>query len=120
MVAGIEVHGERLRSAAESGHLTATDLADYLVRRGIPFRDAHEIVGRTVRRALESKRHLSDLALAELQGLCPAIGEDVYECLTLDGSVASRNHLGGTAPTRVRAAVEQARQQLAASESPDS
>jgi argininosuccinate lyase len=118
MMAGIEVSRERLRRAAESGHLTATDLADYLVRRGIAFRDAHEIVGRTVRRALDSHRRLGDFSLAELQSLCPAIGEDVYELLTVEGSVASRSHLGGTAPTQVRAAIGRARQLLAASELP--
>ena len=98
----------RMRAAALEGYATATDLADYLVRKGVPFRDAHEAVARAVRHAETTGRDLADLGLAELQGFAPAITADVYAVLTLDGSVASRDHEGGTAPSRVRAAAAEA------------
>ncbi|BCX88475.1 argininosuccinate lyase [Methylomarinovum tepidoasis] len=104
---------ERMKAAARQGFATATDLADYLVRKGVPFRDAHEIVGKAVRQAMEAGCDLAELPLAALQALCPAIGEDVYEVLTLEGSVAARRHYGGTAPEQVRQAVEEARARLA-------
>jgi argininosuccinate lyase len=102
-----------MRAAAAQGFSTATDLADYLVRKGIPFRDAHEIVGKAVALGVREGRDLSDLTPEELQGFSERIGPDVYEVLTLDGSVAARDHLGGTAPAQVRAAVARGRERLA-------
>ena len=102
---GIAANVERMRAAAREGFATATDLADYLVRKGLPFRDAHEAVARTVRHAEDCGCDLADLPLADLQRFAPLIAGDVYGVLTLDGSVASRNHPGGTAPAQVRAAI---------------
>ena len=101
-----------MREAALQGFATATDLADYLVRKGVPFRDAHEAVARAVREAEASGRDLSALSLTALQRYSRNIGRDVYRFLTPEGSVASRNHIGGTAPSRVRAAVRRARARL--------
>ncbi len=111
---GIAVSAPRMREAAAEGHATATDLADYLVRKGLPFRDAHEAVARAVRHAEESGRQLADVPLAELQSFAQEIDADVYAVLTLEGSVASRDHPGGTAPVRVRAAAAAARSALLA------
>ncbi len=91
---------------------TATDLADYLVRKGIAFRDAHEIVGRAVRFGIENHKDLAEMTLAELQGFSGNITADVFAVLTLQGSVAARNHTGGTAPEQVRAAVAAVKQRL--------
>jgi argininosuccinate lyase len=102
----------RMRAAAARGFATATDFADYLVRKGAPFRDAHEAVARAVREAEASGCDLSALALDVLRGFSPLIAEDVYAALTLEGSVASRDHPGGTAPNRVRAAAAAARAAL--------
>ena len=110
---GIRVDAERMRAAAREGFATATDLADYLVRRGLPFRDAHEAVARAVRHAERTGCDLADLALADLRSFSPLVNDDVYAVLTLDGSVGSRNHPGGTAPAQVRAAIALARQTLA-------
>jgi argininosuccinate lyase len=109
---GLTPNPERMRAAAREGFATATDLADYLVRKGVPFRDAHEAVARAVRHAEGAGRDLSDLSLETLRGFDARIGEDVYGVLTLDGSVASRDHPGGTAPARVRAAIAAARASL--------
>ncbi|MBS1212827.1 MAG: argininosuccinate lyase [Proteobacteria bacterium] len=98
--------------AAKQGFATATDLADYLVRKGVPFRDAHEIVGKAVRVGVETRRDLSELGLEELQRLSANIESDVFAVLTLEGSVAARDILGGTAPARVREAAARARQAL--------
>jgi argininosuccinate lyase len=114
MVAGIRVKPDAMRAAAAQGFATATDLADYLVRKGLPFRDAHEVVARAVRHAEGRGCDLSDLALAELQQFSAAIGGDVFDVLRLDGSVASRNHIGGTAPGQVLQAVGAARSLIAA------
>jgi argininosuccinate lyase len=114
MIGGIEVDAERMRSAASEGFATATDLADYLVKKGAPFRDAHETVARAVRHAESRACDLAALPLAELQSFSPAIADDVYGVLALEGSVASRNHLGGTAPEQVRSAVHVARALIAA------
>jgi argininosuccinate lyase len=111
---GIVVDAKRMRAAAAEGHATATDLADYLVKKGVPFRDAHEAVARAVRAADDQGRELASLSLAELQAFAREIGADVYSVLTLEGSVQSRNHLGGTAPQAVRAAIIAARSALAA------
>jgi argininosuccinate lyase len=113
MVPAIEVKADNMRQAAASGYSTATDLADYLVRKGLAFRDAHEIVGNAVRLGIESKRDLSEMSLSELQSLSALIESDVFEVLTLEGSVSARNHYGGTAPDQVRAAITRARQRLA-------
>ncbi len=112
LVRGIEVDKARMRSAAAEGYATATDLADYLVQRGVPFRDAHELVARVVRHAETAGVELADLPLATLRSFSPAIDADVFDRLTLDGSVASRKHPGGTAPEAVRAAIRAAREVL--------
>jgi len=104
---------ERMRAAASEGFATATDLADYLVRKGMPFRDAHDAVAGAVRHAEKAGCDLAALPLADLQRFAPLVGEDVYRALTLEGSVASRDHPGGTAPQRVRAAARAAREALA-------
>jgi len=102
-----------MRAAAISGFSTATDLADYLVRAGVPFRDAHEVVGKAVRLGIDSGRDLADISLAELQQFSTQIAADVFTVLTLEGSVSARNHLGGTAPKQVLAAVKRARLRMA-------
>jgi argininosuccinate lyase len=116
MVAGISVKPQAMRDAALQGFSTATDLADYLVKRGLPFRDAHEAVALAVRICADRGCDLADLSLeemrAELPNVAHLIGEDVFSYLTLEGSVASRNHPGGTAPEQVLAAVKAARQAL--------
>jgi argininosuccinate lyase len=109
---GIAVDAPRMRAAAREGFATATDLADYLVKRGVPFRDAHEAVARAVRRAESAGVDLADLPLDVLREFSPLIGDDVFAVLTLDGSVASRDHPGGTAPARVRSAIIAARAAL--------
>jgi argininosuccinate lyase len=108
LVAGLVPVPEAMRAAAEEGFSTATDLADYLVRKGVAFRDAHEIVARAVREAEATGRDLASLPLDALRRFSGAIGEDVYRWLTPEGSVASRDHFGGTAPARVRAAAREA------------
>jgi argininosuccinate lyase len=113
MIPGIQVNAGAMRQAALQGHATATDLADYLVRRGLAFRDAHEIVARVVRRATDLGCNLPDLTLAQLRELAPQVGDDVHHVLTVEGSVAARDHLGGTAPAQVRAQVARWRAQLA-------
>jgi argininosuccinate lyase len=112
MVPAISCRRDNMRAATLKGFATATDLADYLVRKGVPFRDSHEIVGRAVARGVEKGCDLSELPLAELQTFSDRIGEEVYEVLTLEGSVAARNHIGGTAPEQVRQAVARARKRL--------
>ena len=102
MVGGIKVKPENMRAAALQGFSTATDLADYLVKKGLPFRDAHETVALAVRKCEESNCDLADLTLEQLQEFNASIQEDVFEVLTLEGSVSSRNHIGGTAPARVK------------------
>ncbi|MEG3115750.1 argininosuccinate lyase [Salinicola sp. 4072] len=103
---------ENMLEAARRGFSTATDLADYLVRAGVAFRDAHEIVGKAVAYGIEQRKDLSEMSLAELKRFSDVIGEDVFEVLTLEGSVAARNHIGGTAPDQVRAAAQRARDAL--------
>ncbi len=112
MLPNIVVNAEAMRSAALEGFATATDLADYLVRRGVAFRDAHEAVGKAVAFAIANELSLDQLALAQLQQFNPLIEADVFTVLELDGSVAARDHLGGTAPDQVRAAVQRARGNL--------
>jgi len=103
---------ERMRAAASEGFATATDLADYLVRKGMPFRDAHEVVARAVRHAEQKGCDLAGLPLSDLQRFAPLVDEGVFRVLTLEGSVASRDHPGGTAPAQVRAAAKAARAAL--------
>ncbi len=114
MMPALRVKPAAMLAAARSGFSTATDLADYLVRKGLPFRDAHEVVGRAVRHGVEQGRDLADMSLEELRGFSDRIGEDVFTVLTLEGSVAARNHIGGTAPEQVRAAIVRARTRLKA------
>ncbi len=114
MLRGIKVDKETMRVAATEGFATATDLADYLVKKGMPFRDAHEVVARAVRQAALQGCDLAELRLEELQEFSPHISEDVYSVLTLEGSLASRNHIGGTAPAQVKAAIQRARQRIEA------
>ena len=113
MLAEATFDRERMRAAANAGYATATDLADYLVRKGIAFRDAHEIVGKTVSFAIASNKMLEDLSLDELRGFEPSIDQDVFDVLTLEGSVSSRSHIGGTAPTQVQRAILAARNAFA-------
>jgi argininosuccinate lyase len=114
MVPAIEVRAESMREAAKRGFSTATDLADYLVRQGIPFRDAHEIVGKSVAYGLATNKDLADMSLAELQQFSTSITADVFDVLTLEGSVAARDHIGGTAPKQVQSAAERAARRLLA------
>lgn len=114
MVPGIEVQKDSMRAAATEGFATATDFADYLVRKGLPFRDAHEAVGCAVRLASEKNCELHELSLDELRQFNSLIGEDVYESLTVEGSVAARNHIGGTAPAQVSKQVVEWKERLAA------
>jgi argininosuccinate lyase len=106
MVPAIEVKASNMRDAALKGFSTATDLADYLVVKGVAFRDAHEIVGKAVGYGLKEGKDLSEMSLQELQQFSSVISEDVFEVLTLEGSVNARDHLGGTAPAQVRAAAQ--------------
>ncbi|MET0027218.1 MAG: argininosuccinate lyase [Candidatus Thiodiazotropha sp.] len=112
MIPAISCRKEAMRQAAMKGFATATDLADYLVRKGIPFRDAHEIVGKAVAFGVAENRDLSEMTLTELRNFSDQIDEDVFGVLTLEGSVAARNHIGGTAPEQVRAAIGRARERL--------
>jgi len=112
MVPAIVPNKVAMYEAAKSGFSTATDLADYLVRKGVAFRDAHEIVGSAVAFGVEHKKDLSEMSLAELQQFGEMISEDVFEVLTLEGSVAARNHVGGTAPEQVKAAAQRAREAI--------
>jgi len=109
MIPGISANTENMRSALRQGFATATDLADYLTRKGLPFRDAHEAVGLAVRRAEELGTDLAQMSLAELRQFSPLIDEDVFAVLTVEGSLAARNHHGATAPRQVRAAIARAR-----------
>jgi argininosuccinate lyase len=111
---GITANAARMREAAREGYATATDLADYLVRKGLPFRDAHEAVARAVRHAEAEGVDLADIPLDRLRQFSPLIGDDVRDALTLEGSVASRDHAGGTAPAQVRKAIARARESLRA------
>ena len=112
MMAQITLKKDNMREAALRGFSTATDLADYVVRNGVPFRDAHEIVGKAVAYGVKHHKDLSEMSLEELQQFSTAIKEDVFEYLTLEGSVAARSHIGGTAPERVREAAIRAKELL--------
>ena len=112
LAAAIEVKPERMAAAVKRGFATATDLADYLTRKGLAFRDAHEAVARAVRDAEKLGKDLAELPIEVLRGYSGLIAEDVYAVLSPEGSVASRNHIGGTAPEQVRLAVERAKHRL--------
>ncbi|WP_150276236.1 argininosuccinate lyase [Halopseudomonas salina] len=113
MIPAIQPNVEAMREAALRGFSTATDLADYLVRRGLPFRDCHEIVGHAVKFGVESGKDLAEMSLEELRQFSDQIEKDVFDVLTLEGSVNARDHIGGTAPAQVRAAVVRGRDLLA-------
>ena len=112
MLKGITVNKQNMRQAAFEGYATATDLADYLVKKGMPFRDAHEVVALAVKHGVAKKCDLSELSLAELQTFSDKIAHDIYAVLTLEGSVNSRNHVGGTAPEQVKIRIECAKKAL--------
>ena len=114
MMNGISARPENMRDALRQGFATATDLADYLTRKGLPFRDAHEAVGLAVRRAETLGVDLPQLPLAELQTFSPLVADDIFSVLTVEGSLAARNHIGGTAPEQVRAAIGRARGRIQA------
>jgi argininosuccinate lyase len=114
MAAGITVKPEAMERAAKKGYATATDLADYLVKKGLPFRDAHEVVAHAVKDAIAAGVDLSELSLDQLKAYNPAIEQDVFEVLSLRGSLNARNLLGGTAPAQVRAQVTRHRARLGA------
>lgn len=113
MMPAVTCKADNMRAATLKGYATATDLADYLVNKGLPFRDAHEVVGKAVAHALGKGVDLSELSLADLQSFSDHIEQGVFDVLTLEGSLHARDHFGGTAPAQVRAAVERARKRLA-------
>ena len=112
MLKGVHVDVNAMRSAAMRGYSTATDLADYLTKKGVPFRDSHETVAKAVRAAEKKGCDLSEFTLSELQKFSQLIEKDIFSILTLDGSMKSRNHTGGTAPSQVRKAIKSARKDL--------
>jgi argininosuccinate lyase len=112
MMPAIQVKRDKMLAAATRGFATATDLADYLVRKGVPFRDAHEIVGQAVKLALDTEKELVDLELSTFRALSPLIDNDVFDIMTLEGSVAARNLIGGTAPEQVKAQIAAARARM--------
>jgi len=112
LLGGIKVNAEAMRRAALEGYATATDLADYLVKKGAPFREAHEAVAQAVRFAEGRGCDLAELKLPDLQQFSPLIGDDVFAALTLEGALKARSHIGGTAPARVKAAIAKARKAL--------
>ena len=113
MARGITVKPAAMRAAALQGFATATDLADYLVKKGLPFRDAHEAVARAVRDCVDADCALTDLSIEQLRGYSPLVEADIYDVLSLEGSVAARDHVGGTAPQQVRLAIARHRKILA-------
>ena len=112
MMPAITVKRDNMYRAAKQGFSTATDLADYLVRKGMPFRDAHEVVGQAVAYGIDQGKDLSEMELAELKQFSDQIDQDVFAVLSLEGSVSARNHPGGTAPEQVRGAIDSARMRL--------
>ena len=112
MVPALQPRRDSMYEAARRGYSTATDLADYLVRKGTPFRDAHEVVGKSVAYGIDHGKDLSEMSLDELRQFSDAIDDDVFDVLTLEGSVNARHHIGGTAPDQVRAAAQRARDAL--------
>lgn len=114
MLPSIVPNAANMRAATMKGYATATDLADYLVKKGLPFRDAHEVVGKAVALGVSKGMDLSELSFEALSQFSPLIGDDVFECLTLEGSLNARNHIGGTAPAQVEQAILRGRQRLQA------
>ncbi len=114
MIGGITVKPTAMRAAVLQGFATATDLADYLVKKGVPFRDSHEIVARAVRHAEENSCDLADLTLETLQSFSPLIADDIYTVLTPEGSLTARNHTGGTAPEQAKRQIQRWREQVTA------
>jgi argininosuccinate lyase len=112
MIPSITVRADNMRMAAQGGYATATDLADYLVRKQVPFRDAHAIVGEVVQYAIARNKELSEITLQEFHQFSKKIAKDVFACLTLEGSVAARAHIGGTAPAQIRKAIKRGQQRL--------
>ena len=112
MIPAIEAKKDKMYQAAKQGFSTATDLADYLVVKGLPFRDAHEVVGKAVALGVDTGKDLSEMQLSELQQFSDIIQQDVFDVLTLEGSVAARNHIGGTAPEQVLKAVADGRKRI--------
>ena len=112
MLPHLKVNREVLHRAAQEGYATATDLADYLVQKKLPFRDAHEVVGKTVKYAIEQNKKLDELKLDELQKFSPSISDDVFDVLSVEGSVASKNTYGGTAPARVKEQIALAKKRM--------
>ena len=112
IIPAVSVNRETLRAAAGRGFATATDLADYLVRNKLPFRDAHAVVGKIVSYAIKQEKTLPELTLEEMRRFSTRIDGDIYDYLELNGSVTARNHMGGTAPARVKQAVKRARAYL--------
>ena len=112
MVPALLCKRDNMYNAAKQGFSTATDLADYLVRKGLPFRDAHEVVGKAVAYGVANSKDLSEMDIDELKGFSAMIDDDVFKVLSLEGSVAARNHIGGTAPDQVRKAIAEARERL--------
>ncbi len=112
LIPTISVNREAMYQAAAAGFATATDLADYLVVKGLPFRDAHEVVGKTVQFAIQQNKTLSELTLPELQQFSDVIKDDVFAVLELEGSITARNHIGGTAPEQVKAAIRRLEKQI--------
>jgi len=113
MLGGLTFRADRMRRAAGEHFATATDLADYLVKKGQPFREAHEVVGRVVRHAIDAGKELDALTLDELRGFSPLIERDVHAALSVEASLAARNVAGGTAPDAVRRALAEARRLVA-------
>lgn len=114
MMPAINCKKEVMYAAAKQGYATATDLADYLVKKGMPFRDAHEVVGKSVAFGIEQKKDLAELTLEELKSFSALIEDDIFQVLTLEGSINARDHIGGTAPRQVLAAVQAAKNALSA------
>jgi argininosuccinate lyase len=112
MIPNIETKRDNMYNSTKKGYTTATDLADYLVNKGVPFRDAHEIVGKSVSYGIEHQKDLSELSLEELQVFDERIDNGVFDILSLEGSVGSRNHFGATSPQQVKKAIKAARKSL--------
>ena len=110
----LRIDESRTRAAATQGYLNATELADYLVRKGVPFRQAHELVGRIVVQAIEVNRELNDLSLDEFKSFTPLIDDDVFAALSVEQTLATKSQVGGTAPERVHEALKAAKNRLAA------
>ena len=112
LIPSITVNNKSMLDAAERGYSTATDLADYLVLQGMPFRDAHAVVGKVVQYASKKSKTLSALSLSELQQFSELIKDDVFTVLKLEGSVSARNHVGGTSPTQVKTQIARVKKKI--------